>query len=384
MTIRKDLLIKNASILDKNDNKERKDILINSGRIVLIADQIAREDFPLLDATNNFLFPGFIDLHIQGAGGFDVLDSVEEAIPSIAKTLAGLGTISFLSTTVVKPTTGNSHIKIADKFIGAEINGANILGWHLEGPFINPLKKGGIDINSIYPNLDGRIEEVLEICNGKLMMMTIAPELEGNLKAIEILVKNKVVASFAHSNATYTETIKGIDAGISHVTHLFNAMNSIHHREPGPIPAIFERKLPSQIIADGHHINPIMVNFAKNNLGIENCVCITDGVQAMGLEEGNYFYNGKEYTSKEGAAKYLDGTLIGSTTPLGKIAMKYKEWTNCTLYEAVQTVSYNPAKVIGLENRKGKISEGYDADLIITDNELNILHTIVGGRLLQL
>jgi len=379
----KNLLIKNAVIIDKNDYPLTKDILIKSGKIALIDDQIIREGIPVLYGENNLVFPGFIDLHIQGAGGFDVLDAVDEAIPSIAKTLAGLGTTSFLSTTVVKPSTGNLHIKIADKYIGAELQGANVLGWHLEGPFINPLKKGGIDINSIYPTIKGKTEEVLEICNGKLMMMTIAPELEGNPEAIGLLVKNNVVASFAHSNATYAETIKGIDAGISHVTHLFNAMNSIHHREPGPIPAIFERKLPSQIISDGHHINPRMVNFAKDNLGIENCVCITDGVQAMGLKEGNYFYNGKEYTSKGGAAKYLDGTLIGSTTPLGKIAMKFREWTNCTLYEAVQTVSYYPAKVINLENRKGKIAEGFDADLIITDKELNILHTIVGGRILQ-
>jgi len=380
MPIENSLLIKNALLLDKDDNQSVKDVFIKSGKIAKISDKIDRDDCPQLDAENKFLFPGFIDLHIQGAGGYDVLDAVDEAIPAIAKALAALGTTSFLATTIVKPTHFNFHIKVADKFVGKDLEGANVLGWHLEGPFINPLKKGGIDRYSIFPYDECRVEEVLEICNGKLSMMTIAPEMEGNLNAIRLLAKNNIVASFAHSNATYAETIKGIDAGISHVTHLFNAMNSIHHREPGPITAIFERKLPSQIISDGHHVDPRIINLAKNNLGTENCVCITDGVQAMGLDEGNYFYNEKEYISKDGAAKYLDGTLIGSTTPLNKIALKFKEWTKCSLWEAVRTVTYNPAKVISQERKKGKIEPGFDADLIITDGELNISHTIVGGR----
>ncbi|HPO54812.1 MAG: N-acetylglucosamine-6-phosphate deacetylase [Ignavibacteriales bacterium] len=373
-------VIKNAYLVQNSGEKILRDVLIVAGKIARIEKSIDSEGCRVTDAKGNFLFPGFIDVHIQGAGGYDVLDSIDEAIPAIAKTLAECGTTSFLSTTVVKPTVNNGHIKLANKYIGAELDGANLLGWHLEGPYIHPEKKGGLDINSIYTYQQGGIDEIMEICGGELKMMTIAPEMEGNLEAIKELVKNKAVASFAHSTATYEETLCGIDSGITHVTHLFNAMNPLHHRNPGPIAAIFERKLPSQIITDGHHLNPRMINLAKENLGSENCVCITDGVQALGLPEGSYVYNGKDYISKEGAAKYTDGTLIGSTTPLNVMVKKFKEWTNSTLSEAINTASLNPAKVLRIDHQKGKIEIGYDADLIITDDELNVLHTFVGGR----
>jgi len=373
-------VIKNAYLVQNSGEKILRDVLIVAGKIARIEESIDSEGCRVTDAKGNFLFPGFIDVHIQGAGGYDVLDSIDEAIPAIAKTLAECGTTSFLSTTVVKPTVNNGHIKLANKYIGAELDGANLLGWHLEGPYIHPEKKGGLDINSIYTYQQGGIDEIMEICGGELKMMTIAPEMEGNLEAIKELVKNKAVASFAHSTATYEETLCGIDSGITHVTHLFNAMNPLHHRNPGPIAAIFERKLPSQIITDGHHLNPRMINLAKENLGSENCVCITDGVQALGLPEGSYVYNGKDYISKEGAAKYTDGTLIGSTTPLNVMVKKFKEWTNSTLSEAINTASLNPAKVLRIDHQKGKIEIGYDADLIITDDELNVLHTFVGGR----
>jgi len=373
-------VIKNAYLVQNSGEKILRDVLIVAGKIARIEKSIDSEGCRVTDAKGNFLFPGFIDVHIQGAGGYDVLDSIDEAIPAIAKTLAECGTTSFLSTTVVKPTVNNGHIKLANKYIGAELDGANLLGWHLEGPYIHPEKKGGLDINSIYTYQQGGIDEIMEICGGGLKMMTIAPEMEGNLEAIKELVKNKAVASFAHSTATYEETLCGIDSGITHVTHLFNAMNPLHHRNPGPIAAIFERKLPSQIITDGHHLNPRMINLAKENLGSENCVCITDGVQALGLPEGSYVYNGKDYISKEGAAKYTDGTLIGSTTPLNVMVKKFKEWTNSTLSEAINTASLNPAKVLRIDHQKGKIEIGYDADLIITDDELNVLHTFVGGR----
>ncbi|HOJ17370.1 MAG TPA: N-acetylglucosamine-6-phosphate deacetylase [Ignavibacteriaceae bacterium] len=373
-------VIKNAYLVQNSGEKILRDVLIVAGKIARIEESIDSEGCRVTNAKGNFLFPGFIDVHIQGAGGYDVLDSIDEAIPAIAKTLAVCGTTSFLSTTVVKPTVNNGHIKLANKYIGAELDGANLLGWHLEGPYIHPEKKGGLDINSIYTYQQGGIDEIMEICGGGLKMMTIAPEMEGNLEAIKELVKNKAVASFAHSTATYEETLCGIDSGITHVTHLFNAMNPLHHRNPGPIAAIFERKLPSQIITDGHHLNPRMINLAKENLGSENCVCITDGVQALGLPEGSYVYNGKDYISKEGAAKYTDGTLIGSTTPLNVMVKKFKEWTNSTLSEAINTASLNPAKVLRIDHQKGKIEIGYDADLIITDNELNVLHTFVGGR----
>ena len=212
------------------------------------------------------------------------------------------------------------------------------MGFHLEGPFINEKKKGGLDPASIYPASPEKLEEILEVTGDTLKMMTIAPELEGNLQIISELRKNNIIAAFAHSDANYAETKQGFEAGINHVTHIFNAMRSIHHREPGPIPAIFENEnITVQIISDGHHINPAIVKMIYHIIGAERCVCITDGMQGIGLPEGKYIYNGREYISKDGAAKYSDGTLIGSTMSLLEIVFKFKEFTGCSLEEAVNS-----------------------------------------------
>lgn len=283
---KKKVLIKNC-VLYNSLSAGAVDLLIEDGKIFRIEKNITPpENIDLLDAQNRIAAPGFIDIHIQGAGGADILDGAEESIQTIAKTLARLGTTSFLGTTVVKPETENAHIKEIGKFVNKQLNGASLLGFHLEGPFINIQKKGGLDPAGIYPYTEKALQKIFDDTGDSLKMMTIAPELSGCIEAIKKLNSKEVIPAFGHSNADYYETKRGFDAGINHVTHIFNAMPPIHHREPGPLGAIFENnKVSAQIISDGHHIHPNIVNMIYKLLGGERCICITDGVQAMGLPE---------------------------------------------------------------------------------------------------
>lgn len=358
------------------------DIEIKDSKISKIGN-VENYNGAILDAKGLILAPGLIDVHIQGAGGYDVVDNTDEAITGMSKTLAELGVTGFLATTFVKPQINNNHLSLLKKYYNKFIDGAYILGTHLEGPFINVLKKGGISESSIYSSSPEKLNEILELTGDSLKMMTIAPELSGNLEIIKKLKLIGVIPSFAHSTANYEETIAGIEAGINHVTHFFNAMNPINHRNPGPIIAIMENgKISCQIISDGHHLDGKIVKFIYNSIGAENCICITDGVQAMGLSDGEYMFNGRLYSSKNGAARYTDGTLIGSTTPLLKIVKIFIGFTGCSLEEGINSVTLNPSKLLKIEKNKGSIEVGKDADVILFDENFDNKCTIINGKIL--
>ena len=212
--------------------------------------------------------------------------------------------------------------------------------------------------------------------------MTIAPEVDGALDVIRELVNRGVVASFGHSNANYEETKAGLVAGISHVTHIFNAMRPLHHRDPGPVPAIFEQPdVTVQVICDGIHLHENMVRYIYRQFGDERCICITDGMRATDLPEGRYVYYGKEYESRGGVARYLDGTLIGTTYSLHQMMLNFLDFTDCSLEAAVSATASNPAKVLGIDDRKGTLAVGKDADLVVLDQDRSVWATIIGGRI---
>jgi len=380
--MKESLLIKNCRLYNAIHDDLLKNILIEGGKITDVDSSGITSCEKIIDVKGKIIAPGLIDVHIQGAGGADILDGTVEALHTISKTLARVGTTSFLGTTVVKPLEDNKHLKLASKYVEKGLEGANLLGFHLEGPFINIKKKGGLDPASIYESSPEKLIEVLEVTSNELKMMTIAPELPGNLEVIKELRRNNIVAAFAHSEADYDETKKGFEAGINHVTHIFNAMPPLHHRKPGPLAAIFESKeVSAQIISDGHHLHPAIVKILYKFLGPDRCICITDGVQAIGLPEGKYIYNGREYESKEGAARYLDGTLIGSAMSLANIALKFWKFTDCSFEEAINSASKNPAVLLGIYDRKGSIDINKDADLIIFDEDYSVYSTIIGGKI---
>ncbi len=377
------LLVTNCRLFDAADDGDTVSILVENGVIT----KLGRFDPPpgcedTIDAQGRIAAPGLIDVHIQGAGGADVLDAKVEALEAISKTCARFGTTGFLATTVFRPEGDNRHLSLAAECVGRDLGGAGLLGIHLEGPFISPDRRGMILPECVCPPSHAVLDEIYDLTAGHLRMMTIAPELPGGIELVRSLVDHNVIASFGHSAATYEQTLEGFAAGISHVTHTFNAMPSIHHRAPGPLVAILQNEqVSTQLISDGVHIHPAVVRLVFEVLGPGRTIPITDGMQAMGLPDGAYVYNGIEYESREGAARYSDGTLIGTALGLSDMLKRLMDFTGCELDTAIRTATENPAALLGLQKSKGAIEISKDADLILLDKDLSIHTTIVRGKI---
>ncbi len=372
------MFIKNANF----NLTGNQDVLIQEKKIIRIGKDIQNTEKDIFDVNGRLITPGLIDIHIQGAGGADVLDGTKQALEIISKTCTRYGTTGFLATTVFKPGLENKHLQTAAELTGHNLGGAHLLGTHLEGPFISLAKKGMIHSSCITAPSTKVVNQIYDYLGDTLKMMTIAPELGGAIPVIENLVSHNIIAAFAHSDANYQETINGFRAGINHVTHMYNAMRSVHHREPGPILAILENKdISAQLITDGVHLHPGILKFTYNHMGPERIIPITDGMQALGLPEGKYLYDGIEYTSKNGTARYHDGTLIGTASPLNKLLEKMSTFTGCSFVDAAKMASENPARLLGLDNCKGFIKESYDADLVIWNEDYTPYMTIIDGKI---
>jgi len=373
------LLITNCRLYDAPANAPLTSILIRQG-IIETLGQIEHAD-QVLDAGGRIVAPGLLDVHIQGAGGADVLDATPEALQAMSRTCARFGVTGFLGTTVYKPGQKNRHLQVAAECVGQDLGGAQLLGIHLEGPFISLHKRGMIQPDCITLPSASILDEIYALTGDTLKMMTIAPELPGCAQAVRTLVDRGAVAAFAHSSANYDETVRGFEMGITHVTHLFNAMVGLHHRDPGPLGAIFERpEITCQVITDGVHSHPAVLRLAFDALGAERLVTITDGMHAMGLPDGHYVYNSLEYESRDGTARYKDGTLIGTALGLSQMLARLTRFTPCTVSAAIRTATQNPAQVLGLGQTKGSIAPGRDADLVLLENDLTVHATLVAGR----
>lgn len=339
----------------------------------------------ILDAGGRIITPGFIDLHIQGAGGGGVLDGNKKSLQKLSRTCARLGTTSFLATTIFYARNNNPHIKTAAENVGTDLGGANLLGIHLESPFISLARRGMISPDCISPPSPEVLERMLALTGGHLKMVTLAPEVKGNLKIIRNLTGKHIVASFGHSDASYEETLKGINAGISHITHLYNAMRSLHHRKPGPLLAISQsKKVSVQIISDGIHLHPAVLKFTFDLLGADRCILITDGMPALGLPNGKYVYNGLAYATRNGTARSKDGgSLFGTAFGLNQLVKRFSQFTGCGLSMAIKTVTENPAKVLGISDKKGNIEIGKDADLVLLNKDYSVWSTIVSGKIVH-
>lgn len=376
------MLIKNCKIIF-HDRIETGSVLIEKNKIKEI-NPTAPIDTDIIDAKGLYLSPGFIDVHIHGAGGSDTMDGTKESINTIAKTIAAFGTTSFLPTTM---TCSINDIKKAIEAVAeakaAGTDGANVLGVHLEGPFISPSMIGAQNPNFIQtPSVDTFKEMVGEHLDS-ITSITIAPEVEGAKELIEYLSHLGIVISIGHSKATYKQALEGIKLGIGHSTHLYNAMTPLHHREPGIVGAIFDTDITTETISDGIHISYPSLRVAYKQKGTDKVLLVTDAMMACGMPEGKYALGGQDVYVKDGAARLKEGNLAGSILTLDKAIRNVYKNSNYELYNVVKMATYNGAKHCKVADKKGLIKEGYDADLVLFDDDINIEKVIIGGKIIK-
>ena len=378
------LLIKNSKIVMPDtvlidhvvylENKKIKKIIHKKDAYKMIPSNVE-----VVDVGNNFLAPGLVDVHIQGYRGFDVWGDADSII-NMQKAVLKTGTTSFLATThydenVIK----NIAMAIEDQ----EEEGANIVGIHLEGPFINPQSLGMIKPESIRSFKKGSIKKIQGICRGNLKLMTIAPEMKGSDILIDELKREGVVIAIGHTKADYDTACSSFNSGVRHVTHLFNAMESIHHRHPNAaVSSLLDDRVFVQVIADGHHIHPAVLELILQLKMPEKAVLITDAVKAAGLKDGKYEVYGLKLELKHGAIKSIDGRLAGSVISLLEAVKNMIKFTSASLVDVVKMASYTPARSIGIDRKKGSIRPGRDADLIVFNEKFKLLKIIKSGEII--
>ena len=367
--------ISNGKIILRDRIVEGKNIVFDE-EIVDICDKIP-EGCEVIDAEGNYVSPGLIDIHIHGNMGEDTMNGTDFAIETISKSVARHGVTGFLPTTM---TMGKEDIYKSLEAIrrakGRKMEGAQVLGSHVEGPFINEAYKGAQNAKYIVAPSYPFIEAYTDV----IKVITIAPEKDENFEFIKATKANTdILMSIGHSKATFDEANAAIDAGVGSITHLFNAQTALNHREPGIVGAALTRKIYTEIIADTIHVNKGLFQFVIDNKGKDKLILITDSMEAGGLEDGEYSLGGQKVIVKNNAARLESGALAGSVSALNSMVSNFYNNTNLSIVEAINLASKNPAEAIKVSDRKGTLEIGKDADIAIFDENFNCKMTICKG-----
>lgn len=380
------LYIKNVNVYLEEEVINNGNILIEEGKIKKIyAENEKPESYPtrfkVVEGNNLNLIPGFIDGHIHGAAGSDVMDATEEALDAMARVLPDEGTTSFLATTITQsPESIDKALKnIAD--YQSKPGYAEVIGAHLEGPFIETSKKGAQPEKYIMEPNTEQFNKWQTLSGNNIKTVTMAPEHDKDGSFIRTLSESGVNVSAGHTDVNFEGLKKAVSEGVSQVTHLCNAMNGIHHRDIGAVGGTFElEKLRAELIADGIHVAPEMLQLIYNNMGSERLILITDAMRAKCLAPGRYELGGQPVNVTEDRAELVsNGSLAGSILKLVNGAQNMLKLESVTLLDVIEMTSTNPAKQLNVYDRKGSIAIGKDADLLLVDDELNINETICRG-----
>lgn len=357
--------------------------IVEVGSLEMLPDE---SGFEVIELPPHFnLLPGFIDVHIHGANGADVMDATEDALYTMATSLPREGTTSFLATTMTQSREKiESAIEAAGKYIrkNQATPQAEVLGIHLEGPFVNPDKAGAQPMeHMMHPNTE-LFQKWQTLSRDTIKLVTLASELPGGLELIKYLSDQHIIASIGHSDATFAEVKQAVEAGSTHVTHLFNQMRGLHHREPGVAgAALLLEELKAELIVDGIHVHPEMVRFAFQQKKKDGLILITDSMRAKCLKNGVYELGGQDVYVNNEMATLSDGTLAGSILETKRAVKNMITYTNCTLEDVVHMASINPAKQLNVYDRKGSITVGKDADFVILDEDLEVELTVCRGSI---
>ncbi|PLS18743.1 N-acetylglucosamine-6-phosphate deacetylase [Bacillus sp. M6-12] len=382
------LLLKNANIHTGEEELLHASIYISEGKIVEVGDYdhlIGKiEDCQIIDCKDKgWLLPGMIDVHIHGAGGHDVMDATAKALSGLCTLLPKEGTTSFLATTMTQSETNieKALVNISSFLSEDNKNGAEIIGVHLEGPFINPEKRGAQLAEHIQTPDVEKFKRWHSLSGESIKLITIAPEKDKEFQLIKYLKELGVTVSMGHTNGTYKEMSEAIAHGVTHATHLYNGMSGLHHREPGVAgAALLSDDVSVELILDGFHVRPEMAELTYRIKTADKIILITDAMRAKCLADGTYDLGGQVATLKDGKVENQEGSLAGSVLKMKDARNNFAQWIDNDLSVLTKITSVNPAKQIGVYDRKGSIHPGKDADIIMVNDSGEIILTICRGE----
>ena len=375
--------LKNVSAYVAGKGIIKTNIGFENGKIAYIGDD--DKNIESLFETDGVVLPGFIDEHIHGAGGADAMDATEEALQTISEYVSREGTTGFLATTM---TQSKENISKALKNVKevrekGEYKGAEVLGVHLEGPFISPKHVGAQPLEYVAKPEAKTFDEYNALSGGNIKIVTLAPEVDGGLDLITHLKNIGVVASIGHTGAKYQDVENAVKAGASNVTHTYNAQTGLHHREAGVVGAamLFD-ELNCEMICDTIHVSvPAMQLLAKNKRA-DKLALITDAMRAKGLADGVSELGGQTVYVKGGEARLADGTLAGSVLRMNRAVQNMVEKVGVPFTQAVDYCTINPARTLKIENEAGSIAEGKRADFAVLNDKFDVLCTVRDGKII--
>jgi N-acetylglucosamine-6-phosphate deacetylase len=374
--------LQGARLVDAAIDQLEAALTVEGGQIRAIGAPFAASEHAI-DVSGMIVTPGFIDVHTHGGGGCNLHTTSAEEILTYAGWAPSTGVTAFLIGVVGTPgALPEEQLRTAVRAIDVWERGAEPLGVHLEGPFISERRRGAHPLAWLRLPSKADTERILELAQGRLRVITLASELPGASAMIRRMVAAGVTVSIGHTDATYEQALAAIDLGVTHMTHCCNAMRPLHHRDAGPLGAIVRApQVLGEIIADGAHLHPAMVEILFRVLGPERTILITDALAAAGSTEIDFAFAGQPAHVVDGVARLEDGTITGSVLTMDVALRNALRMTDATLSQAVGMLTLNPARSVGAADHKGRLQPGYDADIVLLDRDYTLQATICRGRL---
>jgi len=381
--------ITNGTVYTGRMRLERGEVVVSGSHIVDVLPESEKHP-PLpgeevIDATGHVVAPGFIDVHVHGGGGGDTSERDPEAVSRMSMAHARFGTTSMLPTVYPAPWPEMiGAIDAIEEAMKEWPQGARILGINMEGPFLNPSKCGALKPECLMMPTEDALTRLVAASDNTIRMITIAPELPGAVGVIKACRERNIRTAVGHSNASYEEMILGINAGINHVTHVFNAMRRTHHRDPGVMGTILiNDEITTELICDFYHVHPAMVVLLIKVKPNDKITLVTDALTITGLDGTTFEADGRQVKVIDGLARLADGTIAGSILTMNKAVKNMVSTGLVPLEDALKMATLVPAKVLGIQHNKGTLLPSSDADIVVMDEDFNVKLTMVEGRIVH-